>query len=154
MQSDRISIRMSAHTFCIQFFFYCFDQLIIPLRIAFLTINNITIIYFFLFEELKQPVSCPSDRVFYNTNKIADLFFSCSDLKTKDNESTGPDNANKCIKKFSRWRNKTQYDHNEIEERPSASTWKCFRIGIVCCSISIQRSSIHLLSPYQIMQLV
>lgn len=154
MQSDRISIRMSAHTFCIQFFFYCFDQLIIPLRIAFLTINNITIIYFFCSRSSNNLFPVRQIEYFTTRIKLQICFFSCSDLKTKDNESTGPDNANKCIKKFSRWRNKTQYDHNEIEERPSASTWKCFRIGIVCCSISIQRSSIHLLSPYQIMQLV
>lgn len=94
-----------------------------PLRIDFLTINNITIIYFFCPRSSNNLY--PALKIKYFTTRI-NFRLSCSDLKTKTRVK--PDSTTqqpKCIKKCSCLRNKTQYDHNEIEECPSVSTWKC-----------------------------
>lgn len=99
-------------------FYFFFYQLIIPLRIAFLTINNITIIYFFcsrssnsLFPALKIKFvvflfSFFFFFFFFTTRIVCRL--SCSDL-FKTRSPTGLDKRNKCIKKHVLMLKKTRH---------------------------------------------
>ena len=119
------------------FFFY---QLIIPLRIAFLPINNITIIYFFcsrssnsLFPALKIKfcffcfVFSFFFFFFFTKRIVCRLSFS---VLFMEKSPTGLNKRNKCIKNmFSCWRKQdtvwSQWNRRDVP--PSVpETWKCF----------------------------